>query len=166
MLNRTFRQRSPIILITIAIVAFGHVAKASEAPADSSELARIASLRYEYVSAWKSGNGEDVARLYTNDGIVLYPNNPAVVGQEEIVRYFNRFFDEFDPKNFELTSKEVKIAGDWAFDRGTYRLSITPKKGGEVIEDNGKYLVILQRQADGSWKVSRDMDNSDKPIPK
>ena len=165
MLNRVFKERSLIILITIAVLALGHVAASSEAPADKGELAAIASLRNEYVSAWKSGNAEHVARLYANDGVVLYPNNPAVVGESEILAYFKSFFDEFDPKNFELTSKEVKIAGDWAFDRGTYLVSTTPKKGGEVLEDNGKYLVILQRQADGSWKISRDMDNSDKPIP-
>jgi ketosteroid isomerase-like protein len=30
----------------------------------------------------------------------------------------------------------------------------------DPIDDQGKYLVIFQRQADGSWRVARDMDNS------
>jgi ketosteroid isomerase-like protein len=34
---------------------------------------------------------------------------------------------------------------------------------GASVEDHGKYLVILKRQSDGSWKMARDMDNSDRP---
>ena len=29
---------------------------------------------------------------------------------------------------------------------------------------NGKYIVIPQKQADGSWKLARDIWNSDKPL--
>lgn len=36
--------------------------------------------------------------------------------------------------------------------------------GGDVLEDHGKHLVMLRQQSDGSWKVFRDMDNSDKPL--
>jgi ketosteroid isomerase-like protein len=51
-----------------------------------------------------------------------------------------------------------------AFDRGTYRWKAVPRSGGDAIEDHGKYPVILQRQPGGSWKVARDMDNSDRPL--
>jgi ketosteroid isomerase-like protein len=67
-------------------------------------------------------------------------------------------------EDFDLTSTEVQVVGPWAFDRGAYRWRGIPRAGGEPIEDHGKYLVILQRQPDGSWKVARDMDNSDRPL--
>jgi ketosteroid isomerase-like protein len=44
-------------------------------------------------------------------------------------------------------------------------MSIAPKAGGTPMEDAGKYLVILQRQPDGGWKVTRDIDNSSRPLP-
>jgi ketosteroid isomerase-like protein len=42
---------------------------------------------------------------------------------------------------------------------------MTPKAKGKPMEESSKYLVILKRQADGSWKISRDIENSNTPMP-
>ena len=122
----------------------------------------IDKTRNAYVSAWKAGDASKIAELYTEDALVLYPDQPAVTGRSAIVSYFRTFFDEFAQSDFDLSSAEVEIAGQWAFDRGTYRWNGVPRAGGKPVEDSGKYLVILQRQAGGEWKIARDMDNSDR----
>jgi len=33
------------------------------------------------------------------------------------------------------------------------------------MKDNGKYITIYQHQSDGSWKIARDIWNSDQPLP-
>jgi ketosteroid isomerase-like protein len=43
-------------------------------------------------------------------------------------------------------------------------LTLTPRAGGTAINDEGKYLVVVQRQTDGSYKVARDIDNSSMPL--
>ena len=116
------------------------------------------------MAAWKAADAEQLADLYAADAFVLYPNQPAVAGRSAILAYFKSFLAEFAPEDFELTSDEVVVAGPWAFDRGTYRWKAVPRAGGDAMVDNGKYLVILQRQPDDSWKVARDMDNSDRPL--
>ena len=128
------------------------------------DRAAINKTRNEYVSAWKAADAAQIGGLYTDDALVLYPNQPAVEGKTGILGYFKSFFAEFPQNDFDLTSAEIEIVGSWAFDRGTYRWRGVPRTGGEPIEDHGKYLVILRRQADGSWKVARDMDNSDRPL--
>ena len=92
--------------------------------------------------------------------MVLYPNQQSVIGRSAILTYFKSFFDQYTPVDFELLSDEATVAGVWAFDWGTYNLSMMPKGGGQIVNDQGKYLVILQRQSDGGSKVARDMDNS------
>src|SRR6185295_1629548 len=109
------------------------------------DRAGINQTRSAYVAAWNGADADQMANLYTPDALVLYPNQPAVVGRSAILVYFKAFFAEFTQEDFELTSEEIEIVGPWAFDRG-------------------KYLVILRRQPDGSWKVARDMDNSDRPL--
>lgn len=131
----------------------------------AQDRAAIDSVRTLYAATWRTGNAERLAALYTADALVLYPNQPAVAGQAAITTYFTAFFGEFRQDLFELTSEEIQVAGAWAFDRGTVRWRGIPTAGGAPVEDNGKYLVILQRQPDGSWRIARDMDNSDRPLP-
>jgi uncharacterized protein (TIGR02246 family) len=117
--------------------------------------------RTAYVAAWVAADASRIAQLYTEDALVLYPDHPAVAGRSAIGGYFSEFFAEFPRNEFELVSAEIDIAGAWAFDRGTYRWRGVPRAGGKPVEDSGKYLVVLQRQASGEWQVARDMDNSD-----
>lgn len=119
--------------------------------------------RNAYVAAWRAADVDRIARLYTEGALVLYPNQPAVRGRSAILDYFRGFFEEFPTNEFELISAEIVVDGAWAFDRGTYRWKGTPRAGGAAVEDNGKYLVVLERQANGEWRVARDMDNSDRP---
>jgi uncharacterized protein (TIGR02246 family) len=113
--------------------------------------------------AWRAANADQIAGLYTEDAQVLYPNQPPVNGRDAIHAYFTSFFEAFTQAEFELTSSEIVVTGAWAFDRGAYRWKGVPRDGSAPIEDNGKYLVVLQQQPDGRWRVARDMDNSDRP---
>ena len=143
------------------------LAAAGERPGPDSSLARdrtaIDSFRTRYAATWKAGDADQLASLYTSDALVLYPDQPALRGRSAIATYFRGFFAEFAQEVFELTSEEIQVAGPWAFDRGTVRWRGVPRKGGMPVDDLGKYLVVLRRQPDGSWRLARDMDNSDQP---
>ena len=55
------------------------------------------------------------------------------------------------------------MVGDWAFERANYTFRLTPVAGGAAMQENTKNLRILQRQPDGSWKIAREIWNSDNP---
>lgn len=129
--------------------------------AQSEARSGIDATRKAYAAAWRAADVKQIAELYTANAFVLYPNQPAISGRSAIVDYFTEFFGEFPTNEFELASSEIVITGSWAFDRGTYRWKGTPRSGA-VVEDNGKYLVVLLRGDDGKWRVARDMDNSDR----
>lgn len=131
-------------------------------PTDPERRA-IDKTRVAYVAAWRAGDAARITELYTPDARVLYPNQPPLLGRKAILAYFKDLFDEFTTSEFELTPSEVVIYGPWAFDQGQYRWRGTPRAGGTPNEDDGKYLVILQREQSGEWRVARDMDNSDRP---
>jgi|SoiMethySBSTD1v2_1073268.scaffolds.fasta_scaffold18130_3 uncharacterized protein (TIGR02246 family) len=135
----------------------------AEAAETSPAVKEIDRTRNDYVEAWKAGDVGRISGLYTDDGVVMYPDQPPVVGRPAISEFFKGFFSEFDALDFQLASSEIVVTDDWAFDRGTYRWKAKPKKGGAPRDDDGKYLVILRRESDGRWRVARDMDNSDRP---
>ncbi len=60
---------------------------------------------------------------------------------------------------------EIEVAGDLTYERYTGRWTVTPKDGSDAVEQAFKGIHILRRQTDGSWKIARDIWNSDEPLP-
>jgi len=92
------------------------------------------------------------------------PHFSANVGKQAIRAWSGGFLDLFGCQ-FSLAVDEVRVAAHWAFERGRYTITLAPKAGGPSMDEAGKYITIYQRQADGSWKMARDIWNSDAPIP-
>jgi len=72
----------------------------------------------------------------------------------------------FFPREHHHNHRGTKVMGDMAFDRGAYVLNSTPKAPGPAsMTENGKYLVLRQKGADGSWKLARKIGNTSDPLP-
>lgn len=122
----------------------------------------IKSLLQDYAAAYNSGDVNRVMPLWAENGIVLAANRAPVVGKKAIKAWKQReHFAKFSYQ-MKLYSEEIGVGEDWAFQRGRYRVTVTPKSGATPVKDEGKFLQIWQRQSDGSWKVARDMANSNK----
>lgn len=91
------------------------------------------------------------------------PNALAVHGKEQIRAtlqgFFRRVSEGNDTVDMTINTEEIRVTGDWAFARGTFLFTMTPTGEGETSEMDGKWLSILERQADGSWKIARDCYN-------
>jgi ketosteroid isomerase-like protein len=97
------------------------------------------------------------AAHYAPDAMLLPPNGPAVQGRKAIAEYLA----SFPPiTHFEVVDLDVVGAGDLAYIRGTYDMTLSPPDG-PSFRDVGKYIEIWRRQADGSWRCSADIFNSD-----
>ena len=126
--------------------------------------AALSSLLDELETTYNTNDASALATLYAEDAVFMPGNQPTVSGRQQIGTWFGGVFDQFTAK-LTISSEEHQVAGDLGFDRGTYSVSLTPKAGGDSMEQNGRYLVVLQRQPDGTWKVARDIDNSSSPPP-
>jgi uncharacterized protein (TIGR02246 family) len=126
------------------------------APADP---APINNVRAQFQTAFNAGDAAAIAALYTDDAISLPDHHAALEGKAAIQQYLQGMFAQYTP-NISITPGDTEITGDIAHEHGTYSLTMTPKAGGNAMSENGKYLIVLKRQADGSWKVHHDMDNA------
>ena len=59
--------------------------------------------------------------------------------------------------------QEFIVAGEWAFERYSYKSTDTPRDGGPVMEDTGWGFVVYHHDADGKWRVARDAWGPDHP---
>jgi uncharacterized protein (TIGR02246 family) len=110
-----------------------------------------------------AANANDWAALmavYIEDAVFMPPNHPTVRGHEEI----QAFLGGLPPDTrMQLEMAEIDGFGDLAYARGTYRMHLPVPGMDEPHEDRGKYIEIWRRGADGVWRISRDIFNSDLP---
>jgi ketosteroid isomerase-like protein len=65
-----------------------------------------------------------------------------------------------------FATEEVAVAGDLAYEHGTYTLKVVDKTSGKVLQNvKNKHAHILKRQPEGSWKTWRMMVSSAEPVP-
>jgi uncharacterized protein (TIGR02246 family) len=131
------------------------------APAD---ITGVNALRASVSTAFNAGDADAVGNLYTADAVFYGNHQPADNGRAAIVASHKALFAQVTMK-LDLTPEETKTMGSFGFDRGSFKATITPKAGGAPMTDEGHYLVLLEKGADGSWKVSRDINNSSLPMP-
>ena len=128
-----------------------------------SDVAQVYKLWNEYAAAANDGDMARWIALWINDGIQMPPGVPRRVGKEEIRKEMQPVFDLFDTSNMIIHTEEVRILGDRAYSHGTYTFEMAPKAGGDTIEVSGKFLTILAKQVDGSWKMAIDCHNYNAP---
>ena len=130
---------------------------AALSPADQ---ANIRSVDSAFMAAANAGDAERVAAVYAADGALLAPNLPPQKGRDAIKAFWGGFLDAYTVR-FEVVSDTIEGRGDLAYNLGHYRFTAVPKaKGAPGTADEGKFLEILKKQPDGSWKYVLDMYSS------
>jgi ketosteroid isomerase-like protein len=135
-----------------------------EAVANEADVEALKALEETVVAAFKAGETGPMDALYPEDVVVLAPNQPALVGKDDVMAWLQGFFDQFTVDEFASPVHEVVVGDVWAFSRGTFGWTMSPKAGGEPAADSGNFIVIWRRSPDG-WQRSRVIWNSDIPLP-
>jgi ketosteroid isomerase-like protein len=146
-------------ILAAVILASGCTRQPEKTDADVAALHEFLSHAGEAVSA---GDVEAEVNRFTEDGIYLWPGVSAIEGHDELRQWFDMRFSKFEVE-LESETLELEIAGDWAFERGRSVTRIRPRDGGETQLIRGKYLNILRKQGDGTWRISRRIRNADHP---
>lgn len=126
----------------------------------SEDIDAIRQLAADWRSGWLAGDADFLLSLYGDDPVVMPQDQPAVIGKEAIRPIYQSLLKDFEFKS-ESKLMEVEASGDWGFFWSTYKLTATPKAGGEPIKVAGKSVFIVKRQSEGVWKIMRLIDNSD-----
>jgi len=128
-------------------------------PNTEDDTAAINEVLAMYVSSLEAGDNSAYLSLWTEDGIQMPPNWPPVIGKDQIRLGNKALLDQFNVE-MEITVEENRVADSWAFSHGTYTATLSPKNGDQPVPIDGKFMTILEKQSDGSWKIHRDISNS------
>ena len=158
-----FTHRSLLVPVVIMVLASSCTTTPSPAFTDADRAA-IAAVTEEATAIVNRSQDWDeyVSVYYAPDAMVFPPNHEAVMGREAIAE----FLAGFPPiSDMEFNQIEVDGAGDVAYVYGTYSMMLAMPGMEEPVPDRGKYIEIWRRQEDGTWQLTRDIFNSDMPLP-
>jgi uncharacterized protein (TIGR02246 family) len=136
-------------------------AGADQAKADEAAIRSMLSGMVQRINRGDLG----FVDVFAKDAVIIAPESPDIAGFDAIRALYAGIMQQAS-MTVNLTTQEILVAGDVAYEHGTYTLRITDKKTGKVLQDvKNKHVHILKRQPDGAWKTWRMMVNSAEPGP-
>ena len=90
----------------------------------------------------------------------MTPGQPMTRGRKAFEEVYRSRMETSSGGKHTNKLVEYGVEGDLAYQVGTYAIT------GSDSPEQGKFLNVLKRQPDGTWKVAVSIFNSDKPEPK
>jgi uncharacterized protein (TIGR02246 family) len=133
----------------------------SNAPvSDGPDVVAISAVWDTYVRGINASDLDLWISLWDENGIQFPPDEAMHRGKAEILAANVEFFPAFDMK-MKISPQEITVIGGYAYSSGSYVLEMSERGSDSWMRIDGKFLTILRKQADGSWKLWRDCFNSD-----
>lgn len=161
-MSRSFSWATPLLLCA-GVVACRPATPAAEAASGPSavtpaEEAQILAADSLFAAGTNAGDADRVAGTYAEDALLMPPNAPPIKGRGAIREFWNGLLQPYTVV-ITLGTDRIEGRGDLAYVVGHYRLVTTPKAKGTPAQpaEDGKFVEVLKRQPDGSWRYVVDM---------
>ena len=150
-----------VVLTGFALLLTGGCQSAPP-PSSAEDVRRIKEVSAAREAAFNESDAQKIATYFTEDAVLMAPGQPADTGRAAVAEYYQSIFDTYEP---ELSSHyvTVEVVGTHAYGRGIAEVTLTPKDGGASVTSTSKYINILEKQADGTWKTTHDIWNANAP---
>jgi ketosteroid isomerase-like protein len=123
-----------------------------------SEITAVAQAFHDGVA---NRDAAALASLYADNARFMPPGMEPCEGRAQTQSAMQLLLDT-GARSLDLEPLEVREADNLTIEYGRYTLGIEPA-GSPAVTDVGKYLVVHERQPDGSTKIAYDIFNSNTP---
>ena len=122
-------------------------------------LATEAAVHHAHEAYLDAINSNDVARFLatvTDDIVFLPPNTEPITGNGAVGPWVAAYFEAIQTV-WSKTTVELVVADGLAYEWYRYQVVDSPRDGGEPTTDKGNGVNIYRPDADGAWRVWRDI---------
>ena len=104
----------------------------------------------------KTGDAATIAAPYTENASFITIDGACIQGRTEIEKmYRDRFARSGPARSTTINSKKLVVDGDLAYESGYGEIGLL--KDGKLSINGGRFLTVWQRQANGDWKILRNV---------
>jgi len=120
------------------------------------DIVAIKQQREDYMKAQVAGDVEGCLSFWMDDGMLMPPNAPIVSGKQALRTTYTDMFKAIRVE-YEVFYDVIEVSDGIGFAKGRYRGRTVPKNGGAPTPEQGKFLEILKKQKDGTWRWAYHM---------
>ena len=118
------------------------------------QRADIEQLLNMYQRALNTGDAQAAVKLYSDDGVLMAPGNPAAVGTQALQQAYAGIFQAIALNiKFEIAETQL-LSHEWALLRTTSTGVVKILANGAEIPGSNQELFLL-RKTGGQWKIAR-----------
>jgi uncharacterized protein (TIGR02246 family) len=144
-----------LLLIATVCATSGLAACSSGTSSNQAAMAAIDKLHQDDVAATLSQNPDQLAALWTDDGVLLTPGNAPVIGKQTIREGATHSVAKI--VSYTPRIQDVSVTGDLAVEWGYFDVTFQDPNQQQTGAFHGRFLRAMKKQQDGSWKFTRVM---------
>ncbi len=148
------RSSKALVMSILAALALATHAGDARPTEESAVIAVTETFRAHFAK----GNLMEVSQLYTDDAMLLPPNETAISGRKEILAWFEKNMRPVMPARLSFHDYEIYGNGETATSVSWMEMY---NDSGQIVL-RGKQTVVLVKKH-GQWKIHRDMWSEDMP---
>jgi ketosteroid isomerase-like protein len=158
-------MKKPLLVVLVLVLALAALPACAHKVNDPADVQAVTQTVEAFAKAMNAGDADGLVAMMTDKTIYADNHFPVAVGKAAVKPMYAAQFSMFNAE-FQAPVDEVRVVGDTAVCRGTWRIKLTPKAEALApIVDSGSWMALSSRQADGSWKWEWLVPNSDQPLP-
>ena len=136
---------------------------ASDSFSEEADITAIRQLQSDWNIAVEAGSVDGYAAVLDDDIELLPTDAEPINGVGNYRAMLNGVFSSEDFKVEVMAPSVIEVDGDRAYARYDYIIHRTPKGSTETVSSYRKFLDVMRRQDDGSWRVYKHIWNYNEP---
>ena len=153
------------LALAVIVACSACTARATTDSAADREI--IATVMQDYAKALERGDPPTALSFWTDDPVYINNGIPTLRGRAALDSVFRGIHSAWRDVKASINPEEITAAGDIAYVIGSYWETFTLTEGttqqlqGRSLTGaapqriQGRFLFIMRRQPDGSWKIAR-----------
>ncbi|MEQ8290491.1 MAG: DUF4440 domain-containing protein [Gammaproteobacteria bacterium] len=117
----------------------------------ASPVTSVTEISEEWRQNFNSGSKDALMKLYSDEAVLFQPNNEIVDGTEAINDYLNRL-NYLNVEDFIIWDVEMDSNGKVAYETALWQATGIDANG-QTVSYDVNVTNVLEKQADGSWKI-------------
>ena len=113
---------------------------------------QLRDLTQDFTTSFNTGNYDQAASLFANDGVLMAPHYDGAYGQKPVERLL-RQLGEAGYSDLRMETTRIDHSGDMAMELGRFSL-IVRMPDGTMVPERGKYVKVWRRL--GAWLLIAD----------